>query len=175
MIPGIVASAVGAILLSPPMYRFKSVNWNSPFVYIFIVIGFFLLIVGVRSVLRAWNYVGSKQGPMIDAMSTDQPPGGVAVCVDIDNSPTELNIAQYKNAHKRSDYYKFAMGVGLLPSLPLALFIVVSSTCSIFGLGSGVDNICTREEFAYFGVLGWVLSLPAWGLLVLAGKLLGIR
>lgn len=87
-----------------------------------------------------------------------------------------------KEIRELGTYYKFAMVIGLLPALPLALLILISTTCSIFGTGlgfacthPGYGHVLGLEIFAYYGVLGWVLSLPAWVVLVVGGKLFGAR
>jgi len=182
MIPGIVTTVAGAALLAPLLYRYKTIDWNALFTYIFIGVGAFLLATGAIAILRAWYCSGQQQEAPIDSLPTIQPSKPPEVIVGNDYGTMELNTVQNGEDHKRSDFYKFAMGIGLLPSLPLALSILVSSTCSMFSFGLGFG--CTHpgyghtywpEIFAITGILGWFLSLPAWGLLALAGKLLGVR
>jgi len=141
------------------------------------VVGVFLLVIGLVAIYRARNNTALAQELTLEqtVKRTDRSVGN-------DNYAAKINTFKYKKAPGLSLYYKLAMVIGLSPLLPLALLILVNSTCSMFGTGLGFackypDNnyyIFGLDALAYFAGLGWVLSLPAWALLVFAGKLLKV-
>lgn len=178
MTSGIVTAAFGCFLLSPLLYRHESIDWNRLFSYIFLVLGIFLLVIGLIAIYRARRDTALPQELTLEKMAkrTDR-------SVATNSYAAKIDAFKYKEVPGLSTYYKFAMAIGLSPLLPLALFIFVRSTCSIFGTGLGFackypDNnyyAFGLDAVAYFAGLGWVLSLPVWALLVFAGKLLKVR
>jgi hypothetical protein len=163
---GFALFLVGMFLVAPPLYR-HGINWNSFFTYLFIVSGLFLCAVGFVAMLKAREHdlaenLSSTEGP---ELATPEPPA----------APSAVRRG-------RSRYYKAVMAVGLSPVIPFAFWVLISTSCRLFGHGLGFA--CTHpgygqtfwlEIFAIYGVLGWMLSLLVWGLLVLAGKALGVR
>jgi hypothetical protein len=129
----------------------------------------------------AWN---AKACTKCDAAFGE---GGWRPLADSPEEEGALNM-QYPNAIPQSDtsagdlFVGMAKAIAMLPIIPalLALFIAVS--CGLFGVafgfscagGSMGDGTWTTAIQTY-GVLGWLLSLPAAGMLALVGLFLRSR
>ena len=196
MTGGIVSVVLGGFLIAPLIYRRESINWNSLFTYIFMFVGVFLFVVGLMAIIKARSNSPSKQEtpppkniePAIRNLYGNigtieqMPPTPGAASVRSSNWVKEERASEPEAIPTGSGYYKFAMVIGLLPLLPLSLLIIVNTTCSTFGTGlgfackhPGYGHTFWLEIFAYYGTLGWLLSFPAWALLVFAGLLLKVR
>lgn len=193
---GVVSVVLGGILIAPLIYRGESINWNSLFTYIFMFVGMFLFVVGLMAIVKAHSNSPSKQEtppqkntePAIrnlyenigEIVRTPNAPG--VASLRSSDWVKEGGTSEPEAIPTGSGYYKFAMTIGLLPLLPLSLLILVSTTCYAFGVGlgfackhPGYGHTFWLEIFSYYGILGWLLSLPAWALLAFAGWLLRVR
>lgn len=179
---GIVVTLFGGVLLSPLLYRRESVDWHSLWTYLIILLGLFLATLGIVVTTRAMRSqnLSSALGVQFSAQKVD--PAKPKVPIGLAEPKPMKEVAEVADVESSAGYYRFAKVIGLSPSLPLLLTIVLNISCSSFGSGLGFacsstssEHVTWLETFAYLGVLGWVLSLPAWAILVFAGKLLGIR
>lgn len=176
LVGGIASTALGVLLISPLVYRRESIEWDDLFSYVILVTGVFLLIVGLKAIAKRSDNGPQKDTPL-HFWSADSGPQNYP-----DEIETKEEIASQRTNPLRSNYYFIAAVIGLSPLLPLVLFVVLNITCSSFGTGlgfacqnTGPGHSIWREVFAYYGILGWFLSLPAWALLAFAGMLLKIR
>lgn len=175
---GFALLALGLFLLTPLLYRYQSIDWNRFFTYFFIILGVLFAILGLLAISRSVQ--NKKQQDQTSLTQATKETGASR-----DLKPSKLHVYPTVD-YGQHGYYIFAKIVGLSPVLPLLISmgasIVISVSCSaLFGGMSGTT--CMRpnwdqrnflETLAYAGGLGWLLSLPAWGLLILTGKILGI-
>jgi len=150
---GSITVASGAAILGLLYLGPRQPDPRNFFLYVFTVVGVFLLIVGLAAMFREKRSSGPPSGTQENPSPLSQ------------NHPQPNGFTANKMLKRnRSDYYKFAMVIGLSPAIPLAIGLLLSN-------GLGFES----EGLVYVGGLGWALSLPGWGLMVFAGKLLKIR
>ena len=149
---GSIPAASGAAILGLLYFGPRQPDPRNFFLYVFTAIGVFLLIVGLAAMFR------TKRISDPPSESPERPSHL------LQNDPQSDGLTANKvSKRSRSVYYKFAMAIGFSPAIPLVMGLLKN------GLGG------ESEDLIYIGGLGWVLSLPAWALLVFAGKLLKIR
>jgi hypothetical protein len=164
---GIVSAFIGAVMVAPLLYRPKAIDWNSLFNSMFVFVGFLLFVAGLIA-------IGKGRGAGVKESSLEDQRSGTS-----GRATNQVPTSRRHDAVVRSPYYRFAMIVGLLPSLPLIVVITLSTYCSLLGSNVGFNcmvhgHTFSLEVLAYTGVFGWMLSLPAWAVLVVIGKTLEI-
>ena len=138
---GVFFTLAGIVILSPLIYRgpssFEGQSVVGPFFGI--AIGITFLIVGFLRISK------SKQ--------SDVPPSAA-----ISRHDEVIQINVYKTP-------KFIKWVALSPFVPLCVGFILELGCHVLHLNVSGGIRSLMDALAYFGVLGWIVSLPIAGLL----------
>ena len=162
--PGVIFTCLGLVFLAPLFYReLSGQSAVGPFFGVCLALTF--LIVGILRIIKSREIdesqiaSHSKRGDAIDQMNSS---------AHVLEQNTQLSTRN-NEANKRTTP-KFIKYVALSPIVPICVGLIVEVSCKLFGFGFGVScggYSSAREALAYFGILGWLISLPVAGMLKL--------
>ncbi|MBY0377775.1 MAG: hypothetical protein K2Q33_04350 [Gammaproteobacteria bacterium] len=152
--PGIVFTCLGVALFSLVFFLdFKQAGQKQVFDT---CLGFIFLYLGIKRIIKS-RQPDDFQEKLFDAEKLKT------------NQVSSFEFAEKKKEiPEKSSTPKFIKYVALFPLLPLSLMILAELGCRLLGFrDSTCIGIQNSEALAYWGALGWLLSLLLAGLLKL--------